>query len=392
MDPNAPTSRSRKRAWLGLLVATAMMASGLTGAIAGGAVVSWTIRQAQPASQPAPVNANNSSSSGPTTVTQTTVEITTAITDAVARVGPAVVTVVNHMQPQVTFFGPSTSATATGSGVIISSDGYIVTNNHVVSDMDHLEVILADGTTLPAELVGVDPFADLAVLKVDGTMPAVASWGNSDELKPGETVIAIGSPLGDFKNTVTAGVVSAMGRSIETSAGYQMEDLIQTDAAINQGNSGGPLVNLAGQMVGINTLVVRGDGLTSAVAEGLGFAIPSNTARAVAEQLIAQGYVSRPYLGIRWQTITRDLAAMYRLGADHGILVTEVLSGSPADQAGIERGDILTAIAGDSIGQEMPFINLLLRHQPGEKVTVDVVRGQRQLQVEVTLAERPRPG
>ncbi len=389
MEPATPAPRSRVRGWLILLIALGMMLSGLVGAAAGGAAVYWATRQASPTAQPTPAAA---ASPDRTVVTQTTVEITTAITDAVARVGPAVVTVVNHMQPQMTFFGPTTPATATGSGVIVSSHGYIVTNNHVVADADRLEVILADGTTLPARLVGVDPYADLAVLKVDGAMPAVANWGNSDELKPGETVIAIGSPLGDFKNTVTAGVVSAMGRSIETGAGYQMEDLIQTDAAINQGNSGGPLVNLAGQVVGINTLVVRGGGLSSTVAEGLGFAIPSSTARAVVDQIIAKGYVSRPYLGIRWQTITPDLVARYRLGADHGVLITEVLRGSPAAQAGLQRGDILTAISGDSIGEDAPFINLLLRHQPGEKVSLEVVRGGETLHLEVILAERPRTG
>ncbi len=389
VEPSASSTRPRTRVWLILLAIVGMMASGLLGAAAGGAAVYWATRQLTSTSVPTPASL---ATPGPTVVTQTTVEITTAITDAVARVGPAVVTVVNHMLPQPTFFGPTTSPTATGSGVIISPDGYIVTNNHVVAESESLEVILADGTTLPARLVGVDPFADLAVLKVEGSMPAVAEWGNSDDLKPGETVIAIGSPLGDFKNTVTAGVVSAMGRSIETSAGYQMEDLIQTDAAINQGNSGGPLVNLAGQVVGINTLVVRGAGLSSTVAEGLGFAIPSSTARAVADQIIAKGYVSRPYLGIRWQTITADLAARYRLGADHGVLVTEVLRGSPAAQAGLQRGDILTAIGGQSIGEDAPFINLLLRHQPGEKVTLEVVRGEETLQLEVTLAERPRTG
>lgn len=388
MEPAAPAPRSRPRACSIVLIAAGMMLSGLIGAGAGGAAVYWATRQASQTTQPTPANA---ATPGRTVVTQTTVEITTAITDAVARVGPAVVTVVNYMQPQMNFFGPATPATATGSGVIVAADGYIVTNNHVVADSDRLEVILADGTTLPARLVGVDPFADLAVLKVDGTVPAVAEWGNSDELKPGETVIAIGSPLGDFKNTVTAGVVSAMGRSIETGTGYQMEDLIQTDAAINQGNSGGPLVNLAGQVVGINTLVVRGRWLSSTVAEGLGFAIPSSTARAVAEQIIAKGYVARPYLGIRWQTITPDLAARYRLGADHGVVVTEVLRGSPADQAGVQRGDILTAIAGASIGEDAPFINLLLRHKPGEKVSLEVVRGGETLHLEVILAERPRP-
>jgi len=163
-----------------------------------------------------------------------------------------------------------------------------------------------------AVIVGTDMYSDLAVLKTDAKAPAVAALGNSDLLNPGESVIAIGSPLGNFKNTVTVGVVSATGRSIDTGNGYQIEDLIQTDAAINHGNSGGPLMNLAGEVIGINTLVVRNTN-SGDVAEGLGFAVPVNTARAVAEQIIQKGYFSRPYMGIRFQQVTPDIAATYNL-------------------------------------------------------------------------------
>jgi len=162
-------------------------------------------------------------------------------------------------------------------------------------------------------------------------------------LNPGEMVIAIGSPLGDFKNTVTVGVVSATGRSIDTGQGYQIEGLIQTDAAINQGNSGGPLVNLASEVIGINTLIVRGSGI-GAIAEGLGFAIPANTARAVAEQIMQKGYFSRPYMGIRWQSITPNIAAAYNLPVQWGVYVTEVTTGSPASKADLQPGDIITRI------------------------------------------------
>ena len=175
-----------------------------------------------------------------------------------------------------------------------------------------LSVILADGTSLPADLTGTDQFADLAVLKVSGKMPAVAALGNSDQLKPGETVIAIGSPLGSFRNTVTVGVVSATGRSMDTGNGYQMENMIQTDAAINQGNSGGPLVDLAGEVIGINTMIVRGNGYSSAVAEGLGFSIPANTARTVADQIIQKGYFARPDLGIQSVDVVPSIASPLR--------------------------------------------------------------------------------
>jgi 2-alkenal reductase len=281
--------------------------------------------------------------------------------------------------------------TASGSGVIISPEGYIVTNNHVVEGAERLEVILANGSTLPARLVGVDPFADLAVVQADLQSPTVAPWGNSDALKPGETVIAIGSPLGDFKNTVTVGVVSATGRSIEAGRGYQLQDLVQTDAAINQGNSGGPLINLAGQVVGINTLIVRGGGVSSAVAEGLGFAIPSNTARAVADQIITKGYVSRPYLGIRWQWITPEVAARYGLPVEYGVFVSEIVPDGPADRGGLHRGDILTAIDGQEVNPDHPFINRLFEHSPGDTVAFTVVRDSQSLELKVTLGERPAP-
>ncbi len=187
------------------------------------------------------------------------------------------VTVVGTIPGQMTFFGPTGDQTVSGSGFFISSEGYILTNNHVVEGADEVSIVLSDGSQQQAQIVGADPYADLAVLKTNVLPPAVAGLGNSDALKPGESVIAIGSPLGDFKNTVTVGVVSATGRSIETGQGYLIEGLIQTDAAINQGNSGGPLVNLAGQVIGINTLVVRSSE-SGAVAEGLGFAIPINAA------------------------------------------------------------------------------------------------------------------
>ncbi|MBL7650254.1 MAG: trypsin-like peptidase domain-containing protein, partial [Candidatus Hydrogenedentes bacterium] len=214
-------------------------------------------------------------------------------------------------------------------GFFISDQGYIVTNNHVVDGTKDVSIILSDGTEQGAVVVGTDPYSDIAVLKTDGTVPAIVTLGNSDLLKPGESVIAIGSPLGDFKNSVTVGVVSATGRSIDTGQGYTVEGLIQTDAAINQGNSGGPLVNLAGEVIGINNMIVRGSG-SGTVAEGLGFAIPVNTAQAVANQIIEKGYFSRPFMGISFQAISPDIASAYHLPADWGVYVQKVVDGSPA--------------------------------------------------------------
>jgi serine protease Do len=386
---SSPSRGTGRKVLLSFLVGLGMMLTGLTGAVAGGAAVYLAVSRAGTGSTintaSAPVLPEPS-----TQVIPASIDINTAVTRAAAEVGPAVVTIVNHLPAEPSFFGPPTEATAMGSGVIISSEGYIVTNNHVVDGAESLEVILADGTHVPASLIGVDPFADLAVVKVDGTMPAVAVWGNSDTLEQGEAVIAIGSPLGDFQNTVTVGVISATGRSIDTGQGYQMEGLLQTDAAINSGNSGGPLVNLAGQVVGINTLVVRGSSFNQAVAEGLGFAIASNTARATVDQLVANGYVSYPYMGIRWQAITPETSSGQSYPVEYGALLNEVEAGGPAAQAGLRTGDILTAVDGQAIDANNPFINLLFKHQPGEVITVGVLRAQEHLELQVTLAERPR--
>jgi S1-C subfamily serine protease len=359
----------------------------LSGAVAGGLAV---YRAIGPADNPTAATPELSSAQAePVSVEPVkinTANIETTITDAVEKTGPAVVTVVGNIPGQQSFFGRIPDQQVSGSGVIVDQQGYIITNNHVVEGTDQIAVILADGTQLDAQIVGTDKYADLAVLKVNDPVPEVAVLGNSDELKPGETVIAIGSPLGDFKNTVTVGVVSATGRSIDTGEGYQIEDLIQTDAAINSGNSGGPLVNLAGEVVGINTLVVRGSG-TGAIAEGLGFALPANTARAVSGQIIQQGYFSRPYLGIRWQPITPGIARSYNLPVDWGAYVTNILGGSPAAGANIRQGDIITRIGDVSLDASHSYINALFTYQPGDKIAIELVRNGRNVQLEVTLGE-----
>ena len=311
----------------------------LLGAVVGGVTGSLVARnilppQATPiAATPKIVPVMSASSSMATDNTNN------AVVAAVKRVGPAVVTVVNTMPQQRVFgfFGDSVQQPkASGSGVIISPQGYIVTNNHVVESYQTLQVIFADGTTVPADLVGTDQFADLAVIKVNGSVPVVAELGDSDKLQIGEAVIAIGNPLGDFKNTVTFGVISGLGRSLGIDQGATYEKMIQTDAAINQGNSGGPLVNLAGQVVGINTAIVRGNASSSAVAEGLGFSIPSKTVSDITSQLISQGYVDRPYMGIRWQLVTPQIARANGLPMQWGSYVDVVAADSTAAKAGVQ--------------------------------------------------------
>lgn len=313
-------------------------------------------------------------------------DIETTITDVVEKVGPAVVTVVGTVTVQTMPFGNASTSEVSGSGVFISEDGYILTSNHVVEDTTELWIILADGTQQEATLVGSDVYADCAILKTEGDVPAVAALGNSDALEPGEIVIAIGSPLGDFKNSVTVGVVSATGRSVDTGSGYQIEDLIQTDAAINEGNSGGPLVNLAGEVIGINTLVVRSSS-TGTTAEGLGFAISSNSVAAIASQIVETGHFSRPYIGIEWQTITPTIANRYRLAVEYGAYITGIIGGSPADQAGLEYGDIITQVGEIEIDETHSYINALFQYEPGDTVTIGFVRNGNQMTAQVTLGE-----
>lgn len=379
-----------------VLILAVALGAGALGAVAGGVAVynrlSGLVPVAAATATAVPVQvelptASSSAAQAPATTAEAgvklevqTTEIETAITQAVARVGPSVVTVVG----QSTAFGGGTSS---GSGLILSQDGYVVTNNHVIENTTQLYLVLADGKQVNATVVGADPFSDLAVLKADGKVPAAAVLGNSDTLKPGETAIAIGSPLGDFKNTVTVGVISATGRSLDSGQGYLMEDMLQTDAAINQGNSGGPLVNLAGQVIGINTLILRGGSGSQTVVEGLGFAIPSNTLQAVAEKIIAKGYIARPYLGIRWQWIDPNLANRYGLPVQWGVYVSTVLPGSPAASAGLQEGDIITKIGDQQLDGDHPYANALYKYAPGDTVTLSVQRGRQQVEVQVKLVE-----
>jgi len=288
---------------------------------------------------------------------------------------------------------PQRQPRASGSGVIISQDGFIVTNNHVVDGAASLAVTFADGSRHDATLVGTDPLVDIAVIRVKDAVPAIAPLGDSDALQPGETVIAIGSPLGDFKNSVTAGVVSALNRTVP---GSGQEGLIQTDAAINHGNSGGPLVNLRGEVVGINTLVVRGGGVSGDQAEGLGFSVPSKTVKQVSDQLIQTGKIEHPYLGITYSMIDADIAAQQNLPVQNGALIgasgpnqQAVLPGTPAAKAGIKDGDIITAVGGTKLDSNTSLRGALMQHKPGDTITLDVLRDGKTLSLDVTLVARP---
>lgn len=311
------------------------------------------------------------------------------IADVVEQVSAAVVTVVNKQVFNA--FGRETNETAgVGTGFVIDEQGHVVTNHHVVDGSQEIEVILADGTKIGAVLLGADSFSDLAVIRLEeGGQPHVR-FGDSDQLRPGERVIAIGSALGDYTNTVTSGVVSGLGRNLPASVGYNMENMIQHDAPINPGNSGGPLFNLRGEVIGVNTAVVRRSS-SGISAEGLGFAIPSNTVQVIAEQLIESGRVIRPFIGISYNPVTPGVARANDLKVDHGVYVISVEPGSPAEAAGIQADDIITKLNGQEINSDNPLVNQLFHFRPGDAVEFEIYRAStdQTLTVTVTLGERP---
>jgi S1-C subfamily serine protease len=267
-----------------------------------------------------------------------------------------------------------------GSGVVIAPDGYVLTNSHVVHGATRLEVTLADGRSFPAQLVGDDPSTDLAVVRIGATGLPVAELGDSDRLRVGQLVIAIGNPLG-FQATVTAGVVSALGRSLRGQDGRLIEGIVQTDAALNPGNSGGPLVDSRGRVVGINTAVIRG-------AQGLAFAVPANTARWVAGLLIHEGRVRRAFLGIAGEPRRLHAAVARELGIGdgRGIGVLQVTPDSPASRAGLRPGDVLVSLGGEptrSVGDVQRYLS---RVPVDARVEALVVRANQRLVVPVMLA------
>ncbi len=316
-------------------------------------------------------------------VTNITLKENSAIIEAVRKVKPAVVTVINQLPARRSFFGGTITPTSSGSGVIIDAKGYIVTNNHVIENGQNLQVIFADGAKADAKLIGADSIADIAVIKVDVPVPAVATLGDSNALQPGQVAIAIGSPLGDFRGTVTMGVVSALNRTLGS-----MQGLIQTDAAINNGNSGGPLINSLGQVIGINTLVVRATS-SGNPTEGLGFAIPSNLVREIANQLITKGKVERPYIGILYQQVDPQIASALNLNVTYGVVVTQVEAGTPAARAGLQEGDVILEFNGQKIDEEHPLVGILFAHKAGDTVTLKVLREGKELQIKLTLGLRP---
>jgi serine protease Do len=269
-----------------------------------------------------------------------------------------------------------------GSGVIIDEKGYILTNNHVIDDAERLKVTLPDGKVLRGRIVGNDETTDLAVLKVESEQPLPATQlGNSDSLKAGQIVIAIGNPFGLTGGpAVTAGIVSSLNRSIQTRSGVL--ELIQTDAAINPGNSGGPLVNTKGEVIAINTANMP-------YAQGIGFAVPINIAKSILRELIEKGKVTRPWIGVASMKVTPQLARFYSLPVTEGALIARVEPYSPADDAGLRKGDIVEEIDGNRINDPAQIASHVLKKQVNDQLTLTVNRYGRQFQVPIPVDERP---
>ncbi|KVD73154.1 2-alkenal reductase [Burkholderia sp. ABCPW 14] len=271
-----------------------------------------------------------------------------------------------------------------GSGVIVSSEGYILTNQHVVDGADQIEVALADGRTATAKVIGSDPETDLAVLKINMTNLPTITLGRSDQARVGDVVLAIGNPFG-VGQTVTMGIISALGRNhlgINT-----FENFIQTDAPINPGNSGGALVDVNGNLLGINTAIYSRSGGSL----GIGFAIPVSTARNVLESIITTGAVTRGWIGVEPQDVTPEIAESFSLAQKSGAIVAGVLQGGPADKAGIKPGDILVSVDGEEITDTTKLLNVVAQIKPGTPTKVHVVRKGKELDVTVVIGKRPPP-
>jgi putative serine protease PepD len=275
-------------------------------------------------------------------------------------------------------FGQTQSGTATGSGFVVSSDGYIVTNDHVVDGASSVKAKVGDGKTLDAKVVGTDPSTDLALLKIDASGLTPLTFGDSSSVQVGDPAYAIGNPYG-LDRTLTTGVISALQRQISSPNGYTINDVLQTDAAINPGNSGGPLFNGAGQVIGVNSQIETSGSSTGAEGGnvGIGFAIPSNTVKTVVDQLMNGGKVSHAYLGVQ----TQD--------ASNGAQVAQLTAGSPAEGAGLQRGDLITSIDGKAVDGASALSGVVDGHKPGDTVQLQIDRNGSEKTIDVKLGQRP---
>jgi S1-C subfamily serine protease len=370
----ARTSGERSSLGSGAVVAVAVVAGIVSGSLSA-AAVSNILRDGSgsPASSQTPVAEN---------VSRVHIDESSAIINAVAKTMPAVVKIQSA----------SAGSSGVGTGFIYDSDGWILTNKHVVSDATQITVILADTRELRGDVYGIDPLTDLAIVKVDSSDLPTVTIGSSGNLEQGQLAIAIGNPLGEFENTVTTGVISGLGRQIfagsALTSSEQLNNLIQTDAAINPGNSGGPLLDSAGQVIGVNTAV-------SQDAQGIGFAIPIDIARPIMVQAVQGQPLVRPWIGVFYQPVTKQLAAEQELSVDSGVLIASagerpaVFPDSPAEAAGLQEGDVIVAIDGQPVDADHDLAEHILPHQPVETISLEVIRDGRPIDRLVTLGTLP---
>jgi S1-C subfamily serine protease len=309
------------------------------------------------------------------------------VVEAAERVSPAVVNIeVRHHQGRTPAEGARAEPEAggTGSGFIFTPDGFVLTNSHVVHRASQIEVALPDGRRFEAAPVGDDPDTDLAVVRIAGGNFSAAPLGDSEAIRPGQLAVAIGNPFG-FQCTVTAGVISALGRSLRARTGRLIDNLIQTDAALNPGNSGGPLVTSRGDVIGVNTAVIMG-------AQGICFAIAINTAKFVAARLIRDGKITRGYIGIAGQNVdlSRRVARFHKLGAQSGVLVTSIENGSPASLSELRQGDVIVSFSGKAVAGIDDLQRLLTDEQVGSRVEVVALRGTERVTISLSPARSPR--
>jgi len=398
----APEPKRGRRLWaLSAVLLLGFLGGGAAGGIVARATAPTPVQKTIYVTKTSPGTAV-SPAVAPNQPSPRTVDTSDRAVQVVQRVGPAVVTIqTSGVDDQGNQFQ------AAGSGVIIDIKGDILTNYHVVQGNEtSYQVIFKSGAKSGATLAGSAPYSDLAVIHVNASVPAWAPLGDSSKVQPGQTVLAIGSPLGSYENTVTEGIISAVGRTLqEPNNGPALTNLLQTDAPINHGNSGGPLVDLNGKVIGINTAVVRsssdtgspqgpfggllnpfGDSSSGDQAQGLGFSIPSNTARLVISRILFH----RPpgYLGVEARLLDPQTATYYSLPV--GAFVTQVQPGTPAAKAGLRPHDIITAVDGQAIDQNHDLSTVIEMHQPGQTVALSVVRAGQNLTLRVTLAARPK--
>ena len=397
VHPVEPVRKPRRAGTVLALVAVSLLSAGL----ASGTTYYLDQNTPRPtaapvAAAPGPVGTQTSAQTPAQTVVN--VDEQSAITNAAGSVSPAVVTITSRQAAGQSGDPFSLPATGIGSGIIYDKGGFILTNRHVVCGADSLTVKLNDGREFPAKTYGIDTLTDLAIVTIDASNLPTAKIGDSSALKPGQLAVAIGSPLGTFTNSVTAGVVSALGRDItvaddcttDQSQQEALRNLIQTDAAINPGNSGGALVDSSGAVIGINTAVAGN-------AQGIGFAIPINIAKPIMQQALAKQPLSRPWIGVYYAPVDAALKASQNLPIDYGVLIQApvgsnqpaIIAGSPAADAGLQAGDIITAINDQRIDATHTLDDTLTQYAPGDELTVTILRSGTTKELTLKLGTRP---